>query len=618
MRLKTMDTKTGLKMILGVLVLAAVYLGYILLIYQGTKLKPERLVMDPGASRQLTVTSPKYRALYPSGSLGPVYSTSNPKVVRVSDGKVVAGKEGEALIIVRYLHKTMKCRVTVETPRLSKTEITLPIGESEKLAIKTKRKVQWKVNSLGKNGRKTSSQVISFHDGKITAKQSGDGYIHAIVGGKTYTCHVKVRDVEIAGQPNIEKGKDEVLSLKYAPKDAKVEWKSSQPEIADLVLIPDKTSATTQAASDKNKTNSTTEPSEINATSLDKVKLTGNNVGATDITVKVGKQIFTKKIKIKGDPHLKLEGSDTYVGQKALLKVDHLLKTYKISWVGAKDSGDGTAIFQAQDRGRHEVKAIVDTGEGKYTLKKNILVREKKLNVTEWQGKRGQELALTMQDSEEPQIAYDQSMLTLADTQKGQDGNTIWTFRAVGNGSSKIGVTDKGQNLECSVNIDGSIMVDAMSQLMSGVTSHHFHYGNSGVKSTYESALSSNKITNCAAAVSWAMQKAGYLGSGAMIYYEGGLQGDTGSLYNNPNIEISYPNKPVSSCNLSSGDVCGFTLEGNTPHMAVFVGRDAQGDAVWLTAGKDATDGGVFKSLSKCGPRRQDYYRNVKVLIHTR
>ena len=83
MRLKTMDTKTGLKMILGVLVLAAVYLGYILLIYQGTKLKPERLVMDPGASRQLTVTSPKYRALYPSGSLGPVYSTSNPKVVRV-------------------------------------------------------------------------------------------------------------------------------------------------------------------------------------------------------------------------------------------------------------------------------------------------------------------------------------------------------------------------------------------------------------------------------------------------------------------------------------------------------------------------------------------------------
>ncbi len=115
------------------------------------------------------------------------WSSSDKSVASVSNaGKVTARKKGMATITAKSGGKKYKCEITVETPKLNKSSISIAEGELFKLKLAgTEREVKWsssdrKVAKVGSTGR-------------VRGINAGECSITAKVGKKKYTCLVEVR-----------------------------------------------------------------------------------------------------------------------------------------------------------------------------------------------------------------------------------------------------------------------------------------------------------------------------------------------------------------------------------------------------------------------------------------
>lgn len=114
------------------------------------------------------------------------WSSSNKKVATVKAGVVTAKKAGTAVITAKIKNVNYTCKVTVENPKLNKKSINLEHGKSKTLKVaKTTMKVKW--SSSDSSIAKVTSK------GKVTGKKQGRAVITAKVGGKEFTCKVRVR-----------------------------------------------------------------------------------------------------------------------------------------------------------------------------------------------------------------------------------------------------------------------------------------------------------------------------------------------------------------------------------------------------------------------------------------
>ncbi len=116
------------------------------------------------------------------------WSTGKKSVATVnSKGKVTAKAKGTATITAKVGSKKYTCKVTVETPKINKTSLTLTETNSYTLKVSgTKQKVTWSSSS------KSVATVSS--EGVVKAKKAGKATITAkLTGGKKYTCKVTVK-----------------------------------------------------------------------------------------------------------------------------------------------------------------------------------------------------------------------------------------------------------------------------------------------------------------------------------------------------------------------------------------------------------------------------------------
>lgn len=125
----------------------------------------------------------------------PVYSSSNTKVVTVSEGgKLTAKKTGNAVITATFGDDTAECAVTVlnapSKVKLSASSVTLGAGEAFKLNAAlpsgSASAITWKINK---------SHVAKVEaDGTVTALAKGEAVITAkAFNGKKATCKLKVK-----------------------------------------------------------------------------------------------------------------------------------------------------------------------------------------------------------------------------------------------------------------------------------------------------------------------------------------------------------------------------------------------------------------------------------------
>lgn len=142
------------------------------------RLNKTKIVLVVGQTYNLKVSGTKKT---------PKWSSSNKKIVSVTKKGVIKGlRKGTATITAKIGKKTYKCKVTVESPKLSSTKKTVTAGTSFTLKLNgTKQTVKWytsnkKIATVSKKGVVKTLRAGSV---KITAK----------VGGKSYVCRVTVK-----------------------------------------------------------------------------------------------------------------------------------------------------------------------------------------------------------------------------------------------------------------------------------------------------------------------------------------------------------------------------------------------------------------------------------------
>ena len=115
------------------------------------------------------------------------WSSSKSGIATVNaKGKVTARKKGTAVITAKVGKQKYTCKITVQTPSISKKSVTLTAGSNTTLKIKgTNQKIKWS------SSKKSVATVNS--SGKITAKKAGTATITATVLHKTYKCKVTVK-----------------------------------------------------------------------------------------------------------------------------------------------------------------------------------------------------------------------------------------------------------------------------------------------------------------------------------------------------------------------------------------------------------------------------------------
>ena len=143
------------------------------------KINKKKVTLIKGQTTTLKISGTKKKAKW---------SSSKKSVATVSSkGKVTAKKKGTATITAKIGNKKYTCKVTVQTPKISSSKITLSVGETSKLKVNgTDQKITWK----------SSNKKIATIDknGKVTGKKAGSVKITATVLKKKYICNVTIKN----------------------------------------------------------------------------------------------------------------------------------------------------------------------------------------------------------------------------------------------------------------------------------------------------------------------------------------------------------------------------------------------------------------------------------------
>lgn len=237
------------------------------------KISNKTVTLISGQTKKLKVTGTKAKAKW----------SSNKKSIAVvsSNGKVTAKKKGIATITARIGNKKYYCKVTVETPSISKKSISITKGKKYTLKLNgTRQKVSWWSN------KKSVSTVTS--KGVISAKATGNAIISAKVGGKIYKCNVTVKNPPISLS---EKEKtiyvNQSFDLTIRNTKSKVSWSTSNKNVASIKKI-----------------------------SAYKYRITGKKSGSAKITAKIGGKKYTCNVNVKNKNNSNnLKNNITYTSQ---------------------------------------------------------------------------------------------------------------------------------------------------------------------------------------------------------------------------------------------------------------------------------------------------------------
>lgn len=145
----------------------------------------KKVTICTGQTIQLKVNGVKKKARWTS---------SNKSVATVTQkGKVSAKKKGTTTVTAKIGKKKYTCKVTVESPKLSKTSITVKKGKAYQLKMRnTKQKYKW--------SSKNKSIATVTSKGKVTGKKTGTTYIYAkSASGKIFKCKVIVKKSASSG-----------------------------------------------------------------------------------------------------------------------------------------------------------------------------------------------------------------------------------------------------------------------------------------------------------------------------------------------------------------------------------------------------------------------------------
>lgn len=140
------------------------------------------------SEKSITLIKGQRKTLRITGTSSKVNWSSNKKAVATvtPNGEVTVKKKGTAIITAKVGKKKYTCKVKVESPKLSKTSLTLAQGKTATLKLSgTTQKITW-VSSNTKIATVTSTGVVK-------GVQAGNCTITATVGGKKYTCAVTVQ-----------------------------------------------------------------------------------------------------------------------------------------------------------------------------------------------------------------------------------------------------------------------------------------------------------------------------------------------------------------------------------------------------------------------------------------
>lgn len=148
--------------------------------------------------------------------------------------------------------------------------------------------------------------------------------------------------------------------------------------------------------------------------------------------------------------------------------------------------------------------------------------------------------------------------------------------------------------------------LDTLETLEGQIFAHGITYSWYHPASSYESAVNGNHHVNCAAYVSWGLQRMGLLPHGTTFYISDTLHGKGASyIKNSEYFTVKYNLGHPGSAGLEPGDIVGWKT-----HTCVYAGKDSNGNMLWYTAG------GSDVSSKNLGPRTKKYAnKNITVLI---
>lgn len=174
------------------------------------------------------------------------WSSSNAAIATVENGKVVAVKEGSAVITAKAGEKSATCTVAVakkvipvSSISLDKASLALNKGEEATLAATvspadaTDKTVTWSTSD---------AKVATVEDGRVKAVGGGSATITAKAGDKSASCTIQVT-VPVGGisldnaSVALKEGQEIQLTAIVSPNDAtdkKVTWSSSDTKVATV------------------------------------------------------------------------------------------------------------------------------------------------------------------------------------------------------------------------------------------------------------------------------------------------------------------------------------------------------------------------------------------------
>ena len=215
---------------------------------ESISLNKEEMEMNTGASETLSVS---YFPETTTGDRSLTWSSSDPSVVSVEDGTILALSEGEAVITVQAEDKTATCKVAVKTEEIpvesietDETEISLQVGSTKKITAKA-----YPENTT----EDTTLTLIPLNEDVVTVSSTatlkgvaeGTSGVVLKMGTKAILLQVTVKNIyaesfEFRDAPEtLDLGKSKTIYLDFEPVASPADrndvvWTVSDSEIASL------------------------------------------------------------------------------------------------------------------------------------------------------------------------------------------------------------------------------------------------------------------------------------------------------------------------------------------------------------------------------------------------
>ena len=150
------------------------------------KKKVRIALAEMSVSESTLVARQNFRLKLNGAKSGVRWSSSNSAIAAVSQSGVVTGKQaGKTTITALYRGKRYRSSITVQSPRLSSSSLTLSDGASAVLSVSgTTLPVTWSSSN--------PSSVSVSGDGQLTAAAPGTASVSAVINGVSHTCRVTV------------------------------------------------------------------------------------------------------------------------------------------------------------------------------------------------------------------------------------------------------------------------------------------------------------------------------------------------------------------------------------------------------------------------------------------